>query len=121
MHAFNPSSSGTWAVDVGISGNASSAADPVIATGITTLTDGALVIGHFYCPTGSPPITYSALTELWTAIGGAYYRNLGGADMTIATVYRVFASHGATGNISYDKSNNYDTSEWAILAFKCTP
>lgn len=75
----------------------------VTRTGITTETDGAVVIAG--CVSIDDD-TYTLITGSWaTALPAAQCRNNAGTDQSCAIAYRVFPTAGATGNIEWTQGD----------------
>ena len=120
MHVFRPSNpSSVWAVDVAQVSN-NFAAPPVPRTvtisGITTITDGALVFAAW---ASSDDNTWGSLTGGWYIPGSAQYRNMSGADASQTHAYKVMAIAGASGNVSKNQATlGGDAGARLIIAFK---
>lgn len=120
MMVFRPSaSSNTWAIDVAqTSTSASAPATPfdVTITGITTLTDGALVFAGWATADNN---TWALQTGGWANPGLAQYRNSLGTDQSMSFGYLVKTPAGATGNVTNRQATlGGDSYHTAILAFK---
>ena len=123
MQVFRPSNtSSVWQVDVAqVSGNFAAPPAPRTVTipGITTITDGALVLATWATPDNN---TWGNLTAGWSTPGLAQYRNRAGGDLSLTHAYRVMATAGATGNVSKDETasggGGYEAGAYLIIAFK---
>jgi hypothetical protein len=119
MHVFRPSNtSSVWQVDVAqVSGNYAAPPAPnrtVTITGITTITDGALVFAAW---ASSDDNTWGSLTAGWSTPGSAQYRCGSNASQTHA--YKVMAIAGASGNVSKNQATlGGDAGAYLIIAFK---
>lgn len=121
LHVFRPTTSGnTWAIDVAQVSTSNDIAPStpfdVTITGITTLTDGALVVAGWATADDN---TWAIQTGGWSNIGGAQYRNSFGTDQSHSLAYQVKATAGATGDVvNRQLTLGGDTYHTAILAFK---
>lgn len=122
MHVFRPTlSSNPWAIDVA---QTSSAATPgtnndVTIGGITTNTDGALVLATW---TSIDDNTWALQTTGWTNAGGANYRNRSSSDASQSSAYLVKTTAGATGAVVNRQTGlGPDNGNISILAFKEIP
>jgi hypothetical protein len=118
MHVFRPSNtSSVWQVDVAqVSGTYTAPPAPrtVTITGITTITDGALVFAAW---ASSDDNTWGSLTAGWSTPGSAQYRCGSNASQTHA--YKVIATAGASGNVSKNQATlGGDAGAYLIIAFK---
>jgi len=110
----------TWLIDVAeVSGvYAAPGATPwtVTITGITTITNGALVIAGW---TSADDNTWGGLTAGWTAFSPAQVRNLAGSDASITHAWFIDAVAGATGNVAQNQTAvGGDAGTRIIIAFK---
>lgn len=91
----------------------------VTATGITTLTNGAVAIAVWMSTDAN---TYNTLTATWAyANPGAanQVRNAAGATQSMSVAYKVIAAAGATGNVSQNQATlGGDNGATLIMAFK---
>lgn len=123
MHVFRPSATANgWALDVAQT-NASFAAPAaprdVTITGITTVTDGALVFASWFSIDDN---TWALQTGGWTNAGGAQYRNTDGNDTSQSSAYMILATAGASGNVTNRQTANAgDAGNSSILAFREVP
>ena len=120
MHVFRPSNtSSVWQVDVAqVSGTFAVPPAPrtVTITGITTITDGALVFATWATADDN---TWGTLTAGWSTPGSAQYRNTSGSDQSQTHAYRVMAIAGASGNVSKNQATlGGDAGAYLIIAFK---
>lgn len=122
MHVFRPSAGeNTWDVDVSVTeGTFSAPSTPfdVTITGITTLTNGSVVLAT-YC--SSDDCSWTVQTAGWAHAGTNQYRNTAGADSASSYVYQVFPSAGGTGDVLNRQSVVTGIAgRYAIVAFKET-
>jgi len=122
MLVFRPNggTNSTWEVDVAeSSGLYSSPSNPytVTITGITTQTDGALVIAGW---TSADDNTWGSLTGGWTVISPAQVRNTSGSfDQSVTHAWMVKVSAGGTGDVSQNQATlGGDAGTYIIMAFK---
>ena len=120
MHVFRPSNtSSVWQVDVAqVSGTFAAPPAPrtVTITGITTITDGALVFAAWATADDN---TWGTLTAGWSTPGSAQYRNTSGSDQSQTHAYKVMATAGASGNVSKNQATlGGDAGAYLIIAFK---
>lgn len=116
MHVFRPTATCyQWATDVS-EVITDYTASPTVLSGITTLTDGALVFASW---NSSGTGTWGSLTSGWSTPGSAQYRNGGGTLYKISntSAYKVQATAGATGDVQ--KTNSAGTDGMGhLIAFK---
>lgn len=120
MHVFRPSSSANgWVLDVAQTNSSYAApASPfdVAITGITTVTNGALVLASWVSTDNN---TWQVQTGGWTSAGGTQYRNADGNDSSQSAAYRIMPTAGASGNVTNRQTaNGGDAGNTSILAFK---
>jgi hypothetical protein len=120
MHVFRPTTgTNLWAKDVNESATTYSAPSTpytVTITGISTLTDGALVFAAW---TSADDNTWDTLTGGWSQAGLAQYRNLYSSDESSSAAYKVMATHGASGDVSENQAiGGGDAGTIRIIAFK---
>jgi MSHA biogenesis protein MshQ len=123
MHVFRPTAgSNTWALDAALVNSnfaAPTALDDVTITGITTVTNGALVLATW---ASTDDNTWDIQTAGWANAGGAQYRNLDNPDASQSTAYKVMPTAGASGNVvNRQLTLGGDAGNGAILAFKEVP
>jgi hypothetical protein len=83
-------------------------------TGFNTIIAGECVIAYWMSVDDN---TWGSLTAGWTNAGGAQIRNASGSQTSVSAAYQVFASPGATGNVSQDQATNGgDTGATCILS-----
>jgi len=121
MLVYRPNSGvlATWSIDVAeVSGvYAAPGASPwtVTITGITTITNGALVIAGW---TSADDNTWGSLTAGWNAFTPAQVRNLAGSDTSITHAWFIDAVAGATGNVAQNQATvGGDAGTRIIIAF----
>ncbi|MCF8149839.1 MAG: Ig-like domain-containing protein [Burkholderiaceae bacterium] len=123
MHVFRPSAgSNIWALDVA-QVNGSFAAPgglfDVTITGVTTLTDGALVLATWL---SNDDNTWALQSAGWANAGNAQYRNLDSNDISLTSAYKIMPTAGASGNVTNRQTaNGGDPGNTTILAFKEIP
>jgi hypothetical protein len=120
MHVFRPSNtSSVWQVDVAqVSGNYPTPPVPRTVTipGITTNTDGALVLAYWGSQDNN---TWGNLTAGWTTPGLDQYRNSSGNDQSQTHAYRILTTAGASGGVSKNQTGGgSDRGAYLIIAFK---
>ena len=120
MHVFRPSASAnTWAIDVAqINAQYPTPAAPgnVTITGITTLTNGALVFANWASTDNNG---YTLQTSGWANAGSAQYRNTNDQDSSQSSVYKIMSAAGTTGNVTNQQTSaGDDKGNTSILAFK---
>jgi hypothetical protein len=118
MHVFRPSRSNIqWQVDgAQVSGTFTNASTTITLPGITTNTNGALVIATWASQDDN---TWGAPTAGWFTPGSAQYRNQAGNDQSQTHAYRVMATAGATGQVTKTQTGNGpDAGAYLIIAFK---
>lgn len=121
MHVFRPTAgSNTWAVDVAIVNSSinSTGSSPYTVTvpGITTLTNGALVITSV---TNSNSRQVTGVTAGWSTLGPSLnYHNPSGSDINSSYVYLIDAAAGATGDLVFTYSGLTNGNSAMIIAFK---
>ena len=121
MHVFRPSASAnTWAIDVAqINAQYTKPAPPgnVTITGITTLTNGALVFANWASTDNN---AYTLQTSDWANAGSAQYRNdTNDKDSSQSSAYKIMSTAGATGNVTNQQTSaGDDKGNTSILAFK---
>ncbi len=123
MHVFRPTSSANfWALDVAqVNADypAPGGADDVTITGITTLTNGAVVLALWASTDNN---TWAIQTGGWANAGLSQYRNRDGFDASQSVAYKVMATAGASGNVTNRQTaNGGDQGNTSILAFKEIP
>jgi hypothetical protein len=122
MHVFRSSvSSNTWAVDVAqVAAGYAAPSTPfdVTITGISTNTDGAIVIAY-WC--GASLNTWTLQTGGWANAGTVQYRNNTPSNQSASTAYKVMASHGASGDVVNRQNTLQDDGATIIIAFKAVP
>jgi len=115
-HVFRSSIAGGLEVDVALGVGAISAGGGVkTIPGITTLTDGALVIVGWAIPAIED---WSALTGGWTTLGTQDHTNTGGSDLTLSMAHKVMGAAGPTGDVAQTSANGFDPGRYFIMAFK---
>jgi len=123
MHVFRPTAAAyTWELDVALT-NSNFTAPPnprnVTITGITTNTNGALVLATW---ASTDDNTWALQTAGWLNAGNAQYRNLDGNDSSQSAAYRIMPTAGATGNVvNRQTANAPDAGNSGILAFREVP
>jgi hypothetical protein len=126
MHVFRPTTgTNTISVDVAFSSQNSGGTPPtgppynVTLTGVTTLTDGAVVIAVWSSPDNN---TWTISTAGWSHSGINQYRNSFGTDQSHSVVYLVKATVGATGDVTNEQTGASAPDNWhsGIVAFKET-
>ncbi len=121
MLVFRPTQgSNTWSVDVAeVGGTYAAPSSPftVTITGITTLTNGAVVIAAWGSADDN---TWGSLTGGWTALSTAQFRNTSGSnDGSITAAYKVMATAGPSGNVAQNQATlGGDAGTTHIIAFK---
>lgn len=121
MLVFRPTqTSNTWSVDVAEASatyTAPSSPFTVTITGVTTQTNGAVVIAAW---TSADDNTWGSLTGGWTALSTAQFRNTSGSnDGSITAAYMIKASAGPTGNVAQNQATlGGDAGTQYIIAFK---
>lgn len=123
MHVFRPSSSANgWALDVAQTnaGFASPAAPrDVTIGGITTVTDGAVVLATWVTADNN---TWQLQTAGWSNAGLAQYRNGDGNDASQSSAYKIMPTAGASGSVTNRQLTlGGDAGNASILAFKEVP
>ncbi|OHC61430.1 MAG: hypothetical protein A2040_12510 [Rhodocyclales bacterium GWA2_65_19] len=123
MHVFRPSSSANgWVLDVAqADGSYATPAWPfdVTIAGITTVTNGALVLATWASTDNN---SWTLQTAGWTNAGGAQYRNGDGSDSSQSAAYKIMPTAGASGDVTNRQTNNGgDPGNTSILAFKEVP
>ncbi len=123
MRVFRPtSSSNTWALDVALTNSSFSApggARDVTIAGITTVTNGALVLATWVSQDNN---TWGLQTAGWANAGGAQYRNGDGNDVSQSAAYKVMPAAGGSGNVvNRQLTLGGDAGNGSILAFKEVP
>lgn len=119
MHVIRPSDTGKI-MDIDVmpkNGTFTAGTTPFTKTitGITTLNPGAIVLAMWV---SSDDNTWDSLTAGWTVAGSAQYRNLGGSDSSMTFAYQIFASAGATGNVSKNQATlGGDAGATIIMSF----
>lgn len=85
-------------------------------TGITTRNANAMAIAYWFSADDN---TWGSLTGGWTNPGGqTQVRNLTGSDQSMTRAYQLFASAGATGNVSMNQATlGGDAGRTIILSF----
>lgn len=120
MMVWRPSASDNlWDVDVAqVSTSAAAPGSPfdVTIAGITTLTDGALVLGGWASADNN---SWALQTGGWANAGLAQYRNSLGTDQSMSFGYLVMGAAGATGDVVNRQTvAGGDSYHTAIIAFK---
>ncbi|MDP2239016.1 MAG: LamG domain-containing protein [Burkholderiales bacterium] len=123
MHVFRPTSSfNTWALDVALTNNSFAApggARDVTIAGITTATNGALVLATWATTDDN---SWGLQTAGWANAGDSQYRNLDGNDSSQSAAYRIMPTAGASGNVvNRQTANGGDAGNSSILAFREVP
>jgi hypothetical protein len=120
MHVFRPSASvNTWAIDVAQINAAYStppASGNVTITGITTLTNGALVFANWASTDSN---SYVLQTSGWTNAGSAQYRNNDDNGSSQSSAYKIMSTAGASGDVTNQQTSaGKDKGNTSILVFK---
>jgi len=120
MHVFRPTTgTNTWAIDVAqVNGSYTAPTTPftVTITGITTITDGALVFAAWQSRDEN---TWDSLTAGWTVSGGAQYRNTASSNQSLTNAHLVKTTAGATGDVSKNQATlGGDSGSTHIIAWK---
>ena len=118
MHVFRPSSSSNiWAIDVAQNLNTfTNASTSVSITGITTLTNGALVFANWASTDNN---SWGIQTGGWSNAGSSQYKNTNAADSSQSSAYKIMPTAGPSGNVINQMSSaGTDAGVTAILAFK---
>ena len=105
LSVFRPSGTPTWAVDVAQSNSNSTPGSPfdVTISGQTATGSGVSVAVLMNTDFDGTPMTLqTGVSGTWANVGGEQFRNQNGSgsDQTIAVVYRLNASSGATGSVT---------------------
>ena len=120
MHVFRPTSgTNTWAIDVAQT-NASFAAPggarDVTITGITTVTNGALVFATWATTDDN---SWGLQTAGWSNAGQSQYRNRQSNDSSQSSAYKIMPVAGASGDVvNRQTANAPDAGNSSILAFR---
>ena len=120
MHVFRPSASAnTWAIDVAqVNGSFPKPSFPgdITVTGITTVTNGALVFANIASTDNN---SFSLRTTGWANAGDPQYRNKDDSDSSQTSAYKVMPTAGASGNVTFRMTSSAnDKSNSSIVAFK---
>jgi MSHA biogenesis protein MshQ len=123
MHVFRPTaSSNVWAIDVAQTSGSFATVFPspetydVTIPGITTVTNGALVLAVWVSRDNN---TWALQTAGWANAGNTQYRNGDGSDTSQSSGYKVMATAGTSGNVTNRQTSSAgDSGNWSILAFK---
>jgi MSHA biogenesis protein MshQ len=120
MHVFRPTSGiNTWAIDVAQT-NASFAApggsNDVTVTGITTVTDGALVFATWASTDNN---SWVLQTAGWSNAGTTQYRNSADSDSSQSSAYLIMPTAGPSGSVVNRQTvNGGDAGNTSVLAFR---
>ncbi len=123
MRVFRPTSGfNTWALDVALTNSSFAApggARDVTIAGITTVTNGALVLATWATTDDN---SWGLQTAGWANAGGSQYRNLDGNDSSQSAAYKIMPTAGASGNVvNRQTANGGDAGNSSILAFREVP
>lgn len=121
MVVFRPTTTGhTWIMDVAqVTGQFAAPATPfdVTIAGISTLTDGAVVVASW---SSRDDNTWALQTAGWTSDGTI--NNLAGSDGSDLIAHKIMPTHGASGNVvGRETANGGDTGVSYIAAWKEMP